>query len=86
MIEEPVAIRVAIGEDDVLLREGIVRILLGADFDVVAQSGDAEDLLQRTIVYRPNVVIVDVRMPPRHEDVVCGLPSRSGAVCRRRPC
>ena len=68
MIEEPVAIRVAIGEDDVLLREGIVRILLGAGFDVVTQSGDAEDLLQRTMVYRPDVVIVDVRMPPRHED------------------
>ena len=51
-----------------LLREGIVRILVGAGLDVVAQSGDAEDLLRRTLAYRPDVAIVDVQMPPRHED------------------
>jgi DNA-binding NarL/FixJ family response regulator len=62
------ALRVSIGEDDVLLREGIARILADAGLDVVAQSGDAEDLLRRTLAFRPDVVIVDVRMPPRHED------------------
>ncbi len=61
-------LRVAIGEDDVLLREGVARILTGAGFDVVAQSGDADDLLQRTLAYRPDVVVADVQMPPRRED------------------
>ena len=60
--------RVAIGEDDVLMREGITRILTGAGLDVVAQSGDAEDLLRRVLAHRPDVAIIDVRMPPRRED------------------
>ena len=58
----------SIGEDDVLLREGIARILIGAGLDVVAQSGDADDLLRRTLAHRPDVAIIDVQMPPRHED------------------
>ncbi len=62
------ALRVCIGEDDVLLREGIVRILVGAGLDVVAQSGDAEELLREILAFRPDVAIFDVRMPPRHED------------------
>jgi DNA-binding NarL/FixJ family response regulator len=62
------ALRVSIGEDDVLLREGIARILTDAGLDVVAQSGDADDLLRRTLAYRPDVAVVDVRMPPRRED------------------
>jgi DNA-binding NarL/FixJ family response regulator len=62
------ALRVAIGEDDVLLREGIARILTDAGFDVVAQAGDADDLLRRTLAHRPDVAIVDVQMPPRRED------------------
>jgi DNA-binding NarL/FixJ family response regulator len=62
------ALRVSIGEDDVLLREGIARILTEAGLEVVAQSGNADDLLRRALAFRPDVVIVDVRMPPRHED------------------
>ena len=62
------ALRVAIGEDDVLLREGIARILTGAGLEVVVQTGDAETLLRRTLAYRPDVVVTDVRMPPRGED------------------
>jgi DNA-binding NarL/FixJ family response regulator len=61
-------LRVSIGEDDVLLREGIARILTEAGLEVVAQSGDADDLLRRALAYRPDVVIADVRMPPRRED------------------
>ena len=61
-------LRVSLGEDDVLLREGIARILTDAGIDVVAQSGDADDLLRRALAYRPDVVIADVRMPPRRED------------------
>jgi len=62
------ALRVAVGEDDVLLREGIARILADAGLDVVAQAGNADDLLSRSLAYRPDVAVVDVRMPPRHED------------------
>jgi DNA-binding NarL/FixJ family response regulator len=61
-------LRVSIGEDDVLLREGIARILAEAGLDVVVQSGDAEDLLRRTLANRPDVAIVDVQMPPRRQD------------------
>ncbi|WP_164842581.1 response regulator transcription factor [Actinoplanes solisilvae] len=60
--------RVTLGEDDVLLREGLVRILTDAGLEVVAQSGDADDLMRRTLAYRPDVVIADVQMPPRRED------------------
>jgi len=61
-------LRVALGEDDVLLREGIARILVDAGLDVVGQSGNADDLLRRALAYDPDVVIVDVQMPPRQED------------------
>src|SRR4051794_29505967 len=61
-------LRVAIGEDDVLLREGIARILADAGVDVVTRSGDADDLLRRTLAYRPDVVVTDVQMPPDRED------------------
>ena len=61
-------LRVAIGEDDVLLREGIARILADAGLEVVALCGDADDLLHRSLAYRPDVVVTDVQMPPRRED------------------
>ena len=61
-------LRVVIGEDDVLLREGISRLLADAEFEVVAQTGDAEDFLRRSLAHRPDVAVVDVRMPPGHED------------------
>jgi DNA-binding NarL/FixJ family response regulator len=61
-------LRVAIGEDDVLLREGIVRILTDAGLEVVASCGDADDLLRRALAYRPDVVVTDVRMPPDRTD------------------
>src|ERR1700727_3620483 len=59
---------VVIGEDDFLLREGIVRLLTEAGFDVVAQAGDAPDLLRKGLAHRPAVVIADVNMPPGHGD------------------
>jgi DNA-binding NarL/FixJ family response regulator len=65
-VAEP--LRVVIGEDDVLLREGISRLLAEAGFEVVAQAGDAEDFLRRSLAYRPDVTVVDVRMPPGHGD------------------
>ena len=78
--EAPPALRVSIGEDDVLLREGIARILSGAGLQVVAQAGDADELVRRTLAYRPDVAIVDVQMPPRREDD--GL--RAAVELRRR--
>jgi len=52
----------------VLLREGIVRLLEEAGFEVVAQAGDAEDLLRKAVAHRPDVAVVDVRMPPSQTD------------------
>jgi DNA-binding NarL/FixJ family response regulator len=64
----PERLRVLIGEDDVLLREGIARLLVDAGLDVVAQAGDAEDLLRKGLAHRPDVAIVDIQMPPHHQD------------------
>jgi DNA-binding NarL/FixJ family response regulator len=61
-------LRVVIGEDDVLLREGMARLLSDAGFDVVALAADADDFLRKTFAHRPDIAIVDVQMPPRHED------------------
>jgi DNA-binding NarL/FixJ family response regulator len=52
----------------VLLREGIARILDDAGMDVVAQCGDADDLLLKVRSYSPDVAIVDIRLPPTHND------------------
>ena len=60
--------RVVIGEDDVLLREGVARLLDDAGMEVVARAGDADDFLRKTLAHRPDVAVVDVQMPPRHED------------------
>jgi DNA-binding NarL/FixJ family response regulator len=61
-------LRVVIAEDSVLLREGIARLLELADFEVVGQAGDAEDLLRKVGAHRPDVAVIDVRMPPTHTD------------------
>jgi DNA-binding NarL/FixJ family response regulator len=60
--------RVVIGEDDVLMREGIAMLLTRAGFDVVAQAGDAPELVRKALAHRPDVVVVDVRMPPGRRD------------------
>ena len=57
-----------IGEDDVLLREGIVRLLSEGNFEVVAQAADADELLRKALAHQPDVVVVDVQMPPEHGD------------------
>jgi len=64
----PEPLRMVVGEDDVLLREGIVRILAEAGFEVVAQAGDAESFLRRALAHSPDVALVDVRMPPGRDD------------------
>jgi DNA-binding NarL/FixJ family response regulator len=60
--------RVVIAEDSVLLREGVARLLEDAGFDVVAQTGSADDVMLKVRSYSPDVVIVDIRMPPTHTD------------------
>jgi DNA-binding NarL/FixJ family response regulator len=62
------ALRVVIGEDDVLMREGIARLLADAGCEVVGRAGDAEDLLRKALANRPDVAIVDIQMPPRRGD------------------
>jgi DNA-binding NarL/FixJ family response regulator len=61
-------VRVVVGEDDVLMREGIARLLVEAGFEVVAQAGDAESLLRKALAHHPDVVVADVQMPPNHGD------------------
>jgi DNA-binding NarL/FixJ family response regulator/class 3 adenylate cyclase len=74
------AIKVVIADDSVLLREGIVRLLGEAGFEVAAQSGTPDDLLRHVGLHKPNVAIVDIRMPPTHTDE--GL--RAAAEIRER--
>ncbi|MFG1704168.1 response regulator [Nonomuraea sp. M3C6] len=58
--------RVAVADDDVLLREGLATLLERAGFTVVGQAGDAPELLSLVRDHRPDLVIVDIRMPPGH--------------------
>jgi DNA-binding NarL/FixJ family response regulator len=60
--------RVAIAEDSVLLREGVARVLDDAGFDVVAQCGTADELLLKVRSFPPDVAVVDIRLPPTHND------------------
>ncbi|MEY2477694.1 MAG: hypothetical protein QOG87_3009 [Actinomycetota bacterium] len=59
-------VRIAIADDDVLLREGIASLLDRSGFDVVGQAGDAAELLSIVRDRNPDVVITDIRMPPGH--------------------
>src|SRR5512132_1932089 len=61
-------IRVVLADDSVLLREGLARLLEDSGFEVAGQSGDAEDLLRKVGAHKPDVAVVDVRMPPSHTD------------------
>jgi DNA-binding NarL/FixJ family response regulator len=62
------ALRVLIAEDSVLLREGLVRLLEEGGCEVVAQAGDAPDLLRKARAHKPDVAVIDVRMPPDNTD------------------
>ncbi|MCC8250235.1 response regulator transcription factor [Saccharothrix luteola] len=72
--------RVVIAEDSTLLREGLARLLAEAGFDVVAAVEDAPALMAAVDEHRPDVAIVDIRMPPTHTDE--GL--RAAVVLRRQ--
>jgi DNA-binding NarL/FixJ family response regulator len=62
------SLRVVVADDSVLLREGLCRLLEESGFDVVGQAGDAEDLMRKVGAHKPDVAVVDVRMPPTHTD------------------
>jgi DNA-binding NarL/FixJ family response regulator len=61
-------VRVVVADDSVLLREGLCRLLEESGFEVVGQAGDAEDLMRKVGAHKPDVAVVDVRMPPTHTD------------------
>jgi DNA-binding NarL/FixJ family response regulator len=69
-----------IGEDSVLLREGLTKLLSNGGFEVVAAVADADQLLRAVGEHHPDVVVVDVRMPPTHTDE--GI--RAALVIRRQ--
>ena len=60
--------RIVIADDETLLREGLARLLVDAGMEVVGKAGTAEELLRRVALTRPDVAIVDIRMPPTHTD------------------
>jgi DNA-binding NarL/FixJ family response regulator len=64
----PEAVTVVVAEDSLLLREGVVRVLEASGFTVVAQAGDAEELLSAVREHRPAVAVTDIRMPPTQTD------------------
>jgi DNA-binding NarL/FixJ family response regulator len=68
MVNAAEQIRVVVGEDQPLVREGILRVLQDNGFDVVGHAGDAGDLVRMAEAYRPDVVITDIQMPPDHGD------------------
>jgi DNA-binding NarL/FixJ family response regulator len=61
-------VRVVIAEDSVLLREGLARLLADGGIEVVAQVGDGPGLVAAVDAHRPDLAVVDVRMPPSHTD------------------
>jgi DNA-binding NarL/FixJ family response regulator len=74
--------RVAVGDDAVILREGLARLLHEAGFEVVGVAADAEQLLELVQRSEPDVAIVDIRMPPTHTDE--GIRAAK-AIRERRP-
>jgi DNA-binding NarL/FixJ family response regulator len=61
-------IRIVVGEDQPLVRRGIVSVLEEAGFDVVGVAADAEDLVRKAGAHRPDVVVTDIEMPPTSTD------------------
>jgi DNA-binding NarL/FixJ family response regulator len=60
------ALRVVVADDDVLLREGLASLLERSGFEVAGQAGDATELLDLVRAHEPQLVLVDIRMPPTH--------------------
>jgi DNA-binding NarL/FixJ family response regulator len=63
---DPCGTRVVVAEDDVLMREGIASVLQRGGYEVVGQAGDGSELMRLVRDHRPDLAVVDVRMPPAH--------------------
>jgi DNA-binding NarL/FixJ family response regulator len=61
-----VTMRVVVAEDSVLLREGMVRLPKAQGFEVIGKADDPDDLLRKVAAHKPDVAVVDVRMPPTY--------------------
>ena len=62
------AVRVVVGDDEPLTRQGIVSILEEAGFQVVGVAADANDLIRKAMAHKPDVVVADIQMPPGNTD------------------
>jgi len=62
------SVRIVVADDEPLIRKGIVSVLEEAGFDVVAEAGDATDLVRKASAHKPDVVIADIQMPPDRTD------------------
>jgi DNA-binding NarL/FixJ family response regulator len=67
-VDPPERLRVIVGEDQPIVREGIVHVLKEGGFEVVATAGDARELVRKVRAYRPDVVVTDIQMPPDRTD------------------
>jgi DNA-binding NarL/FixJ family response regulator len=67
-VAQPARIRVLVGEDQAIVREGIVHVLQSSGFEVVGTAADARELVRKARASRPDVVVTDIQMPPDHTD------------------
>jgi DNA-binding NarL/FixJ family response regulator len=67
-LEQRSPIRVVVGEDQALFREGVVHVLRASGFDVVAATADARDIVRKARAHSPDVAVVDIQMPPGFGD------------------
>jgi DNA-binding NarL/FixJ family response regulator len=67
-VDEATPTRVVVGEDHPIFREGLIRVLEGAGFEIVASASDAQDVLRKTGAHHPDLVVVDIQMPPDRTD------------------
>ena len=67
-LDSATPLRIVIADDHVLLRQGVASMLDGEGFDVVAQAGDAEDVIRKVNAHLPDVAVIDIRMPPNGTD------------------
>jgi serine/threonine-protein kinase len=70
--------RVIVADDEALLREGLIRLLAEAGFEVAGKAADGAELLRLVDARRPDLVIVDIKMPPTHTDEGLAAASEIG--------
>ena len=78
--------RVILADDAVLIRQGLARLLHDAGVEVVGEAASAQELLARVRALRPDVAVVDIRMPPTFTDEGCERRPRFGRPIQRSVC